>query len=222
MIFRHVKLNELDFELESETTEKGRVYRVPGGNLYPSITTVLSSYNKQAIYEWRQRVGEEEANRISKAASGRGTKLHNTVEKYLLNELTDMKIQTMMPDIKEMFFDIRKPIDANIGNIYGIEQPLYSHKLRLAGRCDCIAEWNGELAIVDWKTASKTKDKDHIQNYFMQATAYAEMFEELTGDPIETIVVAIAVQSEPAQLFVEQKSKYILPLNQFIESYWQK
>jgi hypothetical protein len=222
MIFRHVKLNELDFELESETTEKGRVYRVPGGNLYPSITTVLSSYNKKAIYEWRQRVGEEEANRISKAASGRGTKLHNTVEKYLLNELTDMKIQTMMPDIKEMFFDIRKPIDANIGNIYGIEQPLYSHKLRLAGRCDCIAEWNGELAIVDWKTASKTKDKDHIQNYFMQATAYAEMFEELTGDPIETIVVAIAVQSEPAQLFVEQKSKYILPLNQFIESYWQK
>jgi hypothetical protein len=222
MIFRHVKLNELDFELESETTEKGRVYRVPGGNLYPSITTVLSSYNKKAIYEWRQRVGEEEANRISKAASGRGTKLHNTVEKYLLNELTDMKIQTMMPDIKEMFFDIRKPIDANIGNIYGIEQPLYSHKLRLAGRCDCIAEWNGELAIVDWKTASRPKEKEHIQNYFMQATAYAEMFEELTGDPIETIVVAIAVQSEPAQLFVEQKSKYILPLNQFIESYWQK
>jgi hypothetical protein len=222
MIFRHVKLNELDFELESETTEKGRVYRVPGGNLYPSITTVLSSYNKQAILEWRRRVGEEEANRISKAASGRGTKLHNTVEKYLLNELTDMKIQTMMPDIKEMFFDIRKPIDANIGNIYGIEQPLYSHKLRLAGRCDCIAEWNGELAIVDWKTASRPKEKEHIQNYFMQATAYAEMFEELTGDPIETIVVAIAVQSEPAQLFVEQKSKYILPLNQFIESYWQK
>jgi ATP-dependent exoDNAse (exonuclease V) beta subunit len=220
--FNHVKLSELNFELESETTEKGRVYRVPGGNLYPSITTVLSSYNKKAIYEWRQRVGEEVANKISAKASGRGTKLHNTIENYLLNEMSDMKIQTMMPDIKEMFFDMRKIIDDNIGDIYGIEQPLYSHKLKLAGRCDCIAEWCGELAIVDWKTASKTKDKDHIQNYFMQATAYAEMFEELTGDPIKTIVVAIAVQSEPAQLFVEQKSKYILPLNQFIESYWQK
>jgi ATP-dependent exoDNAse (exonuclease V) beta subunit len=181
MNFCHVKLSELDFELESTTTEKGRVYRVPGGELYPSITTVLSAYNKKAIMEWRQRVGEEKANEISRKASGRGTKLHNTVEKYLLNEMTDMKLKTMMPDIKEMFFDMRKIIDENIGDIYGIEQPLYSHKLKLAGRCDCIAEWNGELAIVDWKTSSRIKDKDHIQNYFMQATAYAEMFEERTG-----------------------------------------
>ena len=219
MGFRHVKLNELDFELESTTTEKGRVYKVPGGNLYPSITTVLSSYNKQAILEWRQRVGEEKANEISRKAAGRGTKLHNTVEKYLLNEMTDMKLQTMMPDIKEMFFDMRKIIDENIGDIYGIEQPLYSHKLKLAGRCDCIAEWNGELAIVDWKTASRTKDKDHITNYFMQATAYAEMFEEITGKAIETIVVAISVQSESPQLFVEKKSKYLLPLNEYNERY---
>ena len=219
MNFRHVKLSELDFELESTTTEKGRVYRVPGGELYPSITTVLSAYNKKAIMEWRQRVGEEKANEISRKASGRGTKLHNTVEKYLLNEMSDIKIQTMMPDIKEMFFDMRKIIDENIGDIYGIEQPLYSHKLKLAGRCDCIAEWNGELAIVDWKTASRTKDKDHIQNYFMQATAYAEMFEERTGKAIDTIVVAISVQSESPQLFVEKKSKYLLPLNEYNERY---
>jgi NTP pyrophosphatase (non-canonical NTP hydrolase) len=219
MNFCHVKLSELDFELESTTTEKGRVYRVPGGELYPSITTVLSAYNKKAIMEWRQRVGEEKANEISRKASGRGTKLHNTVEKYLLNEMSDIKIQTMMPDIKEMFFDMRKIIDENIGDIYGIEQPLYSHKLKLAGRCDCIAEWNNELAIVDWKTASRTKDKDHIQNYFMQATAYAEMFEERTGKAIDTIVVAISVQSESPQLFVEKKSKYLLPLNEYNERY---
>lgn len=219
MNFRHVKLSELDFELESTTTDKGRVYRVPGGELYPSITTVLSAYNKKAIMEWRQRVGEEKANEISRKASGRGTKLHNTVEKYLLNEMTDMKLKTMMPDIKEMFFDMRKIIDENIGNIYGIEQPLYSHKLRLAGRCDCIAEWNGELAIVDWKTASRTKDKDHIQNYFMQATAYAEMFEERTGRSIDTIVVVIAVQSELPQLFVENKTKYLVPFIEYNERY---
>jgi len=219
MNFCHVKLSELDFELESTTTEKGRVYRVPGGELYPSITTVLSAYNKKSIMEWRQRVGEEKANEISRKASGRGTKLHNTVEKYLLNEMTDMKLKTMMPDIKEMFFDMRKIIDVNIGDIYGIEQPLYSHKLKLAGRCDCIAEWNGELAIVDWKTASRTKDKDHIQNYFMQATAYAEMFEERTGRAIDTIVVAISVQSESPQLFVEKKSKYLVPLIEYNERY---
>ena len=219
MNFRHVKLSELDFELESTTTDKGRVYRVPGGELYPSITTVLSAYNKKAIMEWRQRVGEEKANEISRKASGRGTKLHNTVEKYLLNEMTDMKLKTMMPDIKEMFFDMRKIIDENIGNIYGIEQPLYSHKLKLAGRCDCIAEWNGELAIVDWKTASRTKDKDHIQNYFMQATAYAEMFEERTGRSIDTIVVVIAVQSELPQLFVENKTKYLVPFIEYNERY---
>lgn len=217
--FNHVKLSELDFELESTTTEKGRVYKVPGGELYPSITTVLSAYNKKAIMEWRQRVGEETANEISRKASGRGTKLHNTVENYLLNEMTDMKMQTMMPDIKEMFFDMRKIIDENIGDIYGIEQPLYSHKLKLAGRCDCIAEWNGELAIVDWKTASRTKDKNHIHNYFMQATAYAEMFEERTERAIDTIVVVIAVQSELPQLFVEKKSKYLVPLIEYNERY---
>jgi len=219
MNFCHVKLDELNFEMESETTERGRVYKVPGGGLYPSITTVLSSYNKKALMEWRKRVGEEEANRVAKAASGRGTRLHNTVEKYLLNELTDVKIKTMMPDIKEMFFDMRKIIDENIGDVYGIEQPLYSHKLRLAGRCDCIAEWNGQLSIVDWKTASRAKDKEHIKNYFMQATAYAEMFEELTGKAIDTIVVAIAVQSESPQVFIESKYKYLLPLNEYNERY---
>ena len=218
--FNHVKLSELNFDLESETTEKGRVYKVPGGDLYPSITTVLSAYNKQAIYEWRQRVGEEVANKISAKASGRGTKLHNTVEKYLLNEMSDMKIQTMMPDIKEMFFDVRKVIDENIGNIYGIEQPLYSRKLRLAGRCDCIAEWGGELAIVDWKTASKSKDKSYIENYFMQASAYAEMFEEITGKPINKIVIAIAVESEGTQLFVETKEKYLANLQKYIDKYY--
>lgn len=217
--FNHVKLGELNYDLESETTEKGRVYKTPGGNLYPSITTVLSAYNKKAIMEWRQRVGEQKANEISRKASGRGTKLHNTVEKYLLNEMTDLQIKTMMPDIKEMFVDIRKIIDAGIGDIYGIETPLYSDKLKLAGRCDCIAEWQGELSIVDWKTASKSKEKAYIQNYFMQATAYAEMFEERTGKPIDQIVIAIAVEGEGTQLFVERKDGYLAKLQEYIDNY---
>lgn len=220
MNFRHVKLSELDFELEFETTEKGRVYKVPGGDLYPSITTVLSAYNKKAIMEWRQRVGEETANKISAKASGRGTKLHNSVEKYLLNEMSDLQMKTMMPDVKEMFLDIRPLLDSHIGDIYGIEQPLYSRKLKLAGRCDCIAEWEGELAIVDWKTASKKKEKHYIQNYFMQATAYAEMFEEITGKPINKIVVAIAVESDGTQVFIEDKNNYLANLQEYIDKYY--
>jgi ATP-dependent exoDNAse (exonuclease V) beta subunit len=219
MNFRHVKLDELNFDMKSETTEKGRVYKTPNGELYPSITTVLSSYNKKAIMEWRKRVGDEEANRVSRFASGRGNKLHNAVEKYILNEMTDIKMKTLMPDIKEMFSDIRKVVDESIGTIYGIEQPLYSHKLRLAGRCDCIAEWDGELAIVDWKTSKRLKEKENIKNYFMQATAYALMFEEITGIPINKIVVVIAVENENVQIFVEDKTKYIISLNEYNDKY---
>jgi genome maintenance exonuclease 1 len=218
--FNHVKLSELNFELESETTESGRTYKTPGGKSYPSITTVLSNYNKKAIYEWRQRVGEQEANRISRAASGRGTKLHNAVEKYLLNEMSDMKMQTMMPDTKELFLKVKPFLDNHIGDIYGIEQPLYSDKLRVAGRCDCIAEWEGELSIVDWKTSTRVKEKEYIQNYFMQCSAYAEMFEERTGKPIKQIVVAIAVEDTNIPLiFIENKADYILPLQQYILKY---
>jgi genome maintenance exonuclease 1 len=218
--FNHVKLSELNFELESETTESGRTYKTPGGKSYPSITTVLSNYNKKAIYEWRQRVGEQEANRISRAASGRGTKLHNAVEKYLLNEMSDMKMQTMMPDTKELFLKVKPFLDNHIGDIYGIEQPLYSDKLRVAGRCDCIAEWEGELSIVDWKTSTRVKEKEYIQNYFMQCSAYAEMFEERTGKPIKQIVVAIAVEDTNTPLiFIENKSDYLLPLQQYILKY---
>jgi genome maintenance exonuclease 1 len=223
MNFRHVKLPELQFELESETTESGRTYKTPGGKSYPSITTVLSSFNKKSIYEWRQRVGEEEANRVSRLAAGRGTKLHNVVEKYLLNEMSEMKYQMMMPDTKELFLKVKSSLDNRIGDIYGIEQPLYSDRLQIAGRCDCIAEWDGVLSIVDWKTSTRVKEKEYIQNYFMQCAAYAEMFEERTGKQIDQIVVAIAVEeSNEPLLFVEEKNKYLSPLQQYIERFHSK
>ena len=214
--FNHVKLSELDFELESETTETGRTYKTPGGKSYPSITTVLSNYNKKAIYEWRQRVGEEEANRVSRAASGRGTKLHNAVEKYLLNEMSDLKYSSMMPDTKELFLQLKSHIDENVGRVFGIEQALFSHRLKIAGRCDCIAEWNNQLSIIDYKTASREKSEDGILNYFMQCTAYAEMFEERTGLPVNQIVVAIAVEDSQPQIFVREKHKYVDALMKYI------
>lgn len=220
MNFNHVKLDCLDFELESVTTDSGRRYTTPDGKVYPSITTVLSSYNKQAILEWRNRVGEEEANRVSRKASSRGTKLHDTVEKYLLNEMSPLKMHSMMPDTKELFLKLKPFLDTHVNNIYGIEQPLFSHNLRLAGRCDCIGEWDGKISIIDWKTANRTKTKDQITNYFMQASAYSEMFGEITGIEINQIVIAIAVEDDPPQFFIEEKSKYLPELNNYIGKYW--
>ena len=222
MQFNHVKLESLNFDLTAVTTDNGRQYTTPEGKIYPSVTTVLSEYNKKAIFEWRERVGAEEANKISRAASGRGTKLHTVCEKYLLNEMSDMKIQTMMPDTKELFFALKPHLDKNIGNIYSLEQALYSDELRMAGRVDCIAEWDGKLSVIDFKTASKTKDENYILNYFMQCTAYANMFEERTGQPIDQLVVAIAVVEDFPQIFVRNKTKYIPELNKFIDSYWKK
>jgi ATP-dependent exoDNAse (exonuclease V) beta subunit len=221
MTFNFIKLPELDFDLNAVTTETGRTYETPSGKKYPSITTVLSSYNKKALFEWRKRIGEQEANRIARLASSRGTKLHNVVEKYLLNEMSDVKIQTMMPDTKELFFKIKEILDTNIGNVYGIEQPLYSDRLMVAGRCDCIAEWDGELSIVDWKTSSSTKDKDKIENYFMQAAAYSEMFEERTNHAVNQIVIVIAVENGQSQVFREEKTKYLSSLNNYLERYYQ-
>lgn len=215
--FEFVKLESLDYDLKSVTTEGGRLYETPTGQRYPSVTTVLSAYNKKAIFEWRQRVGEQEANRISRKASGRGTKLHTICENYLMNKIDEVKFRTMIPDTKQLFLQLKPYLDDNIGRVYGIEQSLYSDRLKIAGRCDCIAEWNGELSIVDYKTSSWQKDEDKILNYFMQCTAYAEMFEERTGMPVNQIVVAVAVEeTQQAQIFVREKDKYIQSLMQFI------
>ena len=119
--------------------------------------------------------------------------------------MSPLQMQTMMPDIKEMFVNIRPYLDTHIGDIYGIEQPLFSDRLKIAGRCDCIGMWDGVLSIIDWKTSSRLKDKNHIENYFMQATAYSEMFEERTSMPIEQLVIAIAVEGETLpQIFIEK------------------
>jgi genome maintenance exonuclease 1 len=220
--FEFVKLESLAFDLKAETSTSGRVYATPTGEKYPSITTVLSSFNKKALFEWRKRVGEEEANRIASKASRRGTKLHTVCENYLLGELSGIKMQTMMPDTKELFMQLQPFLDENIGKVYALEQALYSHKLRLAGRCDCIAEWDGKLSIIDYKSASREKSEEGILNYFMQCSAYAEMFEEVTGMPIDQIVVAIAVENGLPQVFKKSKTAYIEPLNEYIGKYWNK
>ena len=218
-IFEHVKLPQLQFDLNAVTTDSGRLYTTPEGNQYKSITTVLSHYGKKAIYEWRQAVGEERANEISRKASNRGTKVHKICEDYLNNEITDFKMQLMMPDLKELFFKIKPIIDENVGKVYSQEQALYSDNLRVAGRVDLIAEWNGKLSVIDFKTSTKQKSEDYIQNYFMQCTAYALMFAERTGIWIDDIVVLIATEEGDAQVFERQIHDYRQPLMEYIDKY---
>lgn len=219
-MFLHNKPKELDFELSAVTLPDGRLYTVPSGEKYASITTVLGSYSKVHIDAWKERVGEEEAKRVGGLAARRGESLHLICEKYLKNELSDFQIKTMMPNIKQLFIQLRPYFDKSMGTIYALEQPLYSTKMRIAGRVDCIAEWNGVLSVIDFKTSTNEKYEQDIENYFMQCSAYCQMFEDITGIVIEDIVVAIAVEQGHAQVFERKKTKYVPQLQKYIDNFY--
>ena len=193
-------------ELTASTgTDGNRVYHTPDGKLYPSVTTVLSAHTKKGILEWRERVGEQEANRVSRQAAFRGTRFHTLAEKYLRNELTGGDFSLMDYEM----FKVAQPVLNRIDNIRAQESTLWSHHLRLAGRVDCIAEFDGKLSVIDFKTARREKDEEHIQHYFMQAAAYAIMFEERTKIPINRIVIAIVVEDGFMQIFESKRDKHV-------------
>jgi len=197
----------IEFEdLHSVNIDGKRLYKVPSGELYPSVTTVTGLHSKEGIAKWRQRVGEAEANRISTKAANRGTKVHKMCEDYLNNKLL---MENFMPDSIGLFRQIKPYIDKYVDIVYGIECPLYSDHLRVAGRTDCVANFDGKPAIVDFKTASKPKEEHWILNYFMQCSAYAVMFEERTGIPIPRIAILVAVENDQPQLFVKKRNEYI-------------
>jgi len=190
-------------ELQSETTPAGRYYITPNGQRLPSVTTVLGrKLDKSGLLEWRARVGEEEANRISTQAAVRGTAIHSIAEKYLLNEETYPP--KTMPANMSTFAGIQKLLDKHVDRIYAIEAPLYSLNLNAAGRTDCVATWDGVPSIIDFKTSRKLKKEEWIQSYFLQATAYSIMFEELTGVHIPQFVILVAVDYEDPQIFAKQ------------------
>jgi genome maintenance exonuclease 1 len=204
-------------DLKSETLENGRFYVTPDGKRLPSVTTVLGAMGKKAIYEWRQRVGADEANRISRVASGRGTRMHTLCEKYLNNQ----DIGKPMPDALELFRKV-KPYLNKINNIHYQECALWSTKLGMAGRVDCIAEYDGVLSVIDFKTSSRVKTREDIPAYFAQCTAYALMYEELIGVRIDQIVVIMAVQEDNPIIFVEPMRKHINTLLEYISFYREK
>jgi hypothetical protein len=197
----------IEFEqLKSTTIDGKRLYKTPSGEVYPSVTTVTSLHNKDGILEWRKKVGEEVANKISTQASNLGTRVHKICEDYLKNELY---LNTHLPDAIALFKQIQPIIDEHIELVYGVECPLYSNHLRVAGKTDCVAIFDGKPAIVDFKTASKPKEEHWIENYFMQCSAYAVMFEERTGIPIPRIAVLVAVKNDKPQIFVKKRNEYI-------------
>ena len=215
MDFKHLNLHNFP-DLKAKTTAQGRRYFVEG-NAYPSVTTVIGEMKKKSILEWRRKVGEEEANAISKRATTRGNKCHKLAEDYLSNKPLDRYRDDVLS--LGMFHQIRPYID-KINNIHALEESLYSHTLKLAGRVDCIAEYDNELAIIDFKTSTKFKREEWIQDYFSQETAYAIMFQELTGLKVKQLVTIIATEQGTPQIFVKNNILEFVPkLKEYIDYY---
>ena len=196
---------EMSFGMVTENKNGKRHYVTPSGELYPSITTVLGELNKAAISAWRKRVGETEANKISGKASRRGTKLHSVCEAYIQNKEEYLNGET--PHIVELFKTI-EPFFERVNNIQGVELALYSEHFGIAGRTDCIAEFDGTLSVIDYKTSNKIKKKEWCEKFFAQGAFYGIAYEELTSIPVPQVVIIIAVENEQPQLFVEKRDDW--------------
>ena len=216
--FTYVKDVPVLTQLCTEEINGKRHYITPEGNKYPSVTTVFSFFKAEAMQEWRNRVGHSEANAISNRAANRGTKFHSLMERYLANEAVIFD-ETVMPDMRMAFNDCQPTLD-KIDNIRYIESPLYSDELKIAGRTDCIAEFDGVLSVIDFKTSRKLKKSEWITDYFLQGCAYSMMHEERTGIPIKQTVIIISVDNEPEpQVFIRQNENYRQPLLDKVKSY---
>jgi len=213
--------NHIDIELpqlERETIDGVRYYKVPDEEellRLVSITSVTSHFNKEIFINWRKKVGEEEAERITKAATSRGTDMHSLVENYLYNR----DLPPVQP-LSDFLFKIAKTELNRINNIYALEGSLYSKQLGIAGTVDCIAEYDGELAIIDFKTSKKPKPREWIEHYFVQCMAYGCMLYELTGLTVKKLVIIMACENGECVVYEERdKSKYIKLLSKYIRKF---
>jgi len=210
----------LDFPvLKTKTVDKKRFYVTPEGNEYPSITTVLSPRNKEGLMKWRKKVGEKVANHICNKAATRGTKVHKMCEDYLNGEDMTHHKKDFLPyclfnELKDKTFD-------NINEVIAQEAVLFSDKYRVAGRTDLIAEYKGELSIVDFKTSTNERKDSYNENYYIQTSAYAEMFEELTGKPINQIVILVVTENGTVQEFIKDKQEYLPLLEETLEEWYK-
>ena len=222
--FNHVPV-ELP-ELKTVTINQQRFYVTSKKKYYPSITTVLSIRNKEGLVEWRKRVGNDVANYVSRTAAARGTKVHHMCEDYLNN------MESEWPDkFKEhkknflpfcLFEQLKNKSLCHISDIYAQEAGLYSDKYKVAGRVDCIAKYKGTLSVIDFKTSTKEKNDEWNENYYIQGSAYAEMFEERSGINISQVVILVVTEDGTVQEFVKNKEEYLKRLHEAIKTWSEK
>ena len=220
-MFNHVpvKLPQL-----TATNKDGiRLYETPEGDLYPSITTVLSIRKKEGLFEWRKKVGNEVANYVSGKAARRGTKVHQMCEDYLNNMNTNFpdKFNEHEKDFLPwcLFGQLREKVLHNVDNIYVQEASLYSDKYKIAGRVDCISQYKGVPSVIDFKTSTKERSDGWNENYYIQGTAYSEMFHERTGIPISQVVILVVTEDGTVQEFIKNKYDYIDYLSESIKEW---
>lgn len=220
-LFNHVGLDPI--EMSAEMVDGKRVYLTPEGYKFPSVTTVISNNKEKmkGIAKWRARVGEEKANAISARSTGRGTKYHSIAEDYFNNNL-DLKKYSKFP-LPVLMFQHSRPVLDRINNIYLQEAALYSKHLEIAGRVDCIAEFDGVLSIIDFKTAAEPKREKYLYDYFVQETAYACMLQENYGLSVKQLVTIVACENGETQVKVlPPKKEFFMKLMSYIDEYQER
>jgi hypothetical protein len=220
-LFKYVKNDPiLCPKLNRISVDGKRFYQSPNGTKLPSVTTFLSHFKTDSIQKWRNRVGHDEANKISGRASRRGTKFHSLMESYVSNKNPNEFLYTddVMPDMRQSFVDMVPVLD-RIDNIHYVEAYLYSELIGLAGQTDLIAEFDGVPSIIDFKTSLKLKREEWIQDYFLQTTSYSLLYEDMTGIKAKQLVILIAVDHEPPQVFIKKRGEYVDTLYNRIKEY---
>ena len=196
-----------EIELNDQIVDGKRYYFLPDGRKFKSVTTIIGEKtDKTSLLEWRKRVGEKEANRVTAVATRRGTAIHSMCEAYVLNkpDFTDKK----SPIDVVTFKGLQELLNKHVDDVFGIELPLYSTMLRAAGRSDLIAKFDGTLSIIDFKTSTRVKQEKWIENYFIQSTVYSIMFEEIYGIKVPQLAIMMAVDNDEPQLFVKKTKDY--------------
>lgn len=206
MIFKHdmIPLPSL-IRLDGET----RYYETPTGQKYPSVTSVIGAMSdKSGLVAWRDRVGNAEANKISRMATQRGTIIHELCEQHMLNTSADLS--SHMPMNKIMFTQLRDVLNEKVNDVRVVEGSLFSHKLKVAGSVDLVARFQGKPSVIDFKTSTRAKQLEWIHNYFIQTAMYSFMLWEMTGVYCPQLVVMIAVEEDPwPQIFVSDVSQWL-------------
>lgn len=208
-------------EVGTTNVNRKRFYMTPTGT-YPSITTVLGvrKEKKAGLQAWRERVGHDVANHIMRTAASRGTAVHHMCEDFLNNKEVVKEDVAFLPWC--LFSQLKPTLEKSINNIYAQECGLWSEKYRVAGRVDCIAEWNGVPSIIDFKTSRSERKDDYNFEYYIQASAYAEMFEERTGIEINQIVILVVTEDGLVQEFVKDKKDYLQDLVDTIDQFTEE